>query len=400
LIVPAVYLAAALTYDRSTALLSAGLAASSSVLVEYSTNARGYTLVTLISLLIYSLAIYSGQNRRPAVWLMLVCLSAVGFYTIPIMLYPFGAVMVWLIFCALYDDSDPGTRSERLIFTISAAIAAALLTLLLYLPIIISSGIRAVAGNPFVEPLPWDAYFTNNLNGLRLTWEDWVRDLAPVAGLLLAAGFILALIFNQRLSRQKIPFIWVAIPWSLILLFAQRVAPWPRVWLFWLPFLLTTAAAGILGLIRAVLRGVRTLPLEELERAYPVVVLALICLLSLRVLSTRSPALSFETGPFPEAERTALFLSGYLQPGDSVLASLPADYPLRYYFWLHHIPKKYFYEPYQRDHFRRALIVTSGIYSQTAKTVVAQAGLSDILNVNGARSIYKTGSAIVYVMER
>src|SRR3990172_4791582 len=49
-IIPLTYAAAALFYNRKVGLLSAGLAAASPLLIDYSANARGYTLICAFTL--------------------------------------------------------------------------------------------------------------------------------------------------------------------------------------------------------------------------------------------------------------------------------------------------------------------------------------------------------------
>src|SRR5947207_15045799 len=56
LLIPAAYLLAHRLYNRHAALLSAALVACSSILIEFTTNARGYTLICLITLLVFALA--------------------------------------------------------------------------------------------------------------------------------------------------------------------------------------------------------------------------------------------------------------------------------------------------------------------------------------------------------
>ena len=65
LLVPAVYWLAKRLYDRWTALGAALLVAWWPTLINYSTNARGYTLVALFTLLTLTLRQHSSRGKKP-----------------------------------------------------------------------------------------------------------------------------------------------------------------------------------------------------------------------------------------------------------------------------------------------------------------------------------------------
>src|SRR5690606_29624949 len=85
--------------------ITAGFMAVSSVFIEYSTNARGYTLQTVLLLMVIVLANALQKRSRPALWLCLVIFSVMGFYTVPTMLYGWGAVMLWMLLTFLIEHS-------------------------------------------------------------------------------------------------------------------------------------------------------------------------------------------------------------------------------------------------------------------------------------------------------
>src|SRR5439155_24579478 len=141
LLIPAAYLLAHRLYNRHAALLSAALVACSSILIEFTTNARGYTLICLITLLVFALATILYRSTSALAWGLFVALSVVGFYTIPIMVYPFSAAIIWLFSLVILDNhSTLRTRQiQRLFFVLIAVIV---LTISLYLPVFLSSGIE------------------------------------------------------------------------------------------------------------------------------------------------------------------------------------------------------------------------------------------------------------------
>jgi uncharacterized membrane protein len=66
-LVPATYMAARSLYEYRGALLAAGLVASSSALIEYSVNARGYSILSLVFLAMIPLSAYAVRNNNCAV---------------------------------------------------------------------------------------------------------------------------------------------------------------------------------------------------------------------------------------------------------------------------------------------------------------------------------------------
>ena len=96
LLVPASYWLASRLYDRWTALGAAFLVAWFPPLVAYSNDARGYTLVALFTLITLALGDHVRKEKNLFYWALISLFSALGLYTVPTMLYPFGVLFVWL----------------------------------------------------------------------------------------------------------------------------------------------------------------------------------------------------------------------------------------------------------------------------------------------------------------
>src|SRR5688500_2353889 len=95
LLVPATYAVARAIYGSRAALVAAALVATSGMLVLYSTNARGYSLVALAFLLLLLLAMRLLAGAPTRLWITFAIIAALGLWTIPVMLYPLGTVAVW-----------------------------------------------------------------------------------------------------------------------------------------------------------------------------------------------------------------------------------------------------------------------------------------------------------------
>ncbi|MGZ6515879.1 MAG: glycosyltransferase family 39 protein [Actinomycetota bacterium] len=309
--IPLTYFAAR-RYGETTGLVAAAFVASSSVLIEFSTNARGYTIVASIFLGLIALmpSLMRGEARA---WKWFAILSALGFFTIPTMLFPFGIVVCWIAFSiARTTDADRAALARRLLqgllFTTGLLFA-------LYLPAILWSGPHAVFANRFVTPQPWDAFARTIGDSLRSTWLGWNRGLGETATITLVFFAFLGVV------REKMGLPIAAVTWCFALLVVGRWVPFHRVWTFLIPLYWIAAAAGIATLAR---------------RSKWLVPVAIVLCLAIggSVLASGSVVRSTETGIFPDAERVALALRA-LGPQDRVIASPRTDAPLLYYARLH-----------------------------------------------------------------
>ena len=332
LLVPAVYLVIRTLYDKHAALLTAGLVASSSALVEYATNARGYALIGLFFFLLIGLGDYLKKTSNPAAWLLFVLLSSLGFYTVPVMLYPFGVVALWLMLSARGGGPkvSPITFLKPLLI---ATLSTVLLTSLFYLPVISGSGLDAITANRFVVSRTWPSFLHNLPLRLRETWTQWNMGYSDALSLLLATGVLAALCLPKRLAGRRFPLILAAALWTLAAIAIQRVAPPARVWLFFLPLYFGLAAVGL----SLALRYIPTM-------RSTVVALATVVLTLWTGASAISPLTEYYPygpGTLKDAEQITLYLKDHLQSGDRVLTIATAA-PLEYYFLKHRVPIKYF----------------------------------------------------------
>jgi hypothetical protein len=321
LLVPATYLAARLVYGRNAALVAAALVATSSVLIEYSTNARGYMGIALVFVLMVALATHLCRSASPAAWSAFAILAALGFFTIPTMMYAFGAVLVWLTISIAAERRLELVRSRLL----PATIGAAALTLLLYAPVLATSGTSSLFGNSFVESRSW-SYFVHHLpTSLDSTFAVWHRDQPQALWIVLALAFVVGLALHRRVSLVRLPPAAGALLFIPPVLVLQHVVPYERVWSFLLPLYLMTGAAGLVVATR------RLASRRHYTAGVAVLAVALCASLAGKAVASRAVARSEDTSTFRDAPNVAAFFEGHLRPGDRVLVSPPADLILEYY---------------------------------------------------------------------
>jgi Dolichyl-phosphate-mannose-protein mannosyltransferase len=308
LLVPATYALGRELYGQRAAALSAALVAVSSYLVEYSTNARGYTLQALCFVAMMTLVIGALRQRSLSRLAAAALVAAIGAFALPTMLYGVAIAASVLI---VGWRSAVGIRPAHLV---ASGLLLGLLVAVLYLPVIVVSGPDKLVANRFVVALDWSALGAELPRSLASTWALWNRDIPlPLVGLL-ATGFAIACLSDLR--SRRVPPGLLAGAVCLALVIVQRVAPFERVWLFLLPLYFVVASGGLARFVDGRLLGIVF-----------GTVLGYLTLTGGSIL--RSP----ETGAFPDAEAVARSLTGRLTTQDAVLTQVPASLPeLQYYF--------------------------------------------------------------------
>ena len=357
-LVPASYIAARSLYRSSGAVLAAGLVASSSVLIEYSTNARGYDMVCLAFVALISLAAYVLRNWNSAAWLLFAVVATLGFYAVPIMLYPFGGLIVWLLLSAALGDAGPHSRNTIIAISVCVCVTMAL-TAELYSPVLAVSGPKLLIANKWVVASPFRVFLHGLPSSLASTWRDWNRSVPLWLSLVLVAGFFISLLAHRRCSRFRIPIVAALVAWVVPLLFAQRVVPFERVWLFALPLYFVTASVGVAIALEPLLKR------AGLRSAMTLISLSISLVVGFRVASTHSASLANDCRGL---DAVAAYLKTELKPGDSVVAGSPSDIPLYYYFQKEGIPASFINGPGPR----RKLVVVNEAVGDTVQRVLEE----------------------------
>ncbi len=318
-------------YDNEVALLGTGLAAVSAPLIEYSVSGRGYTFIAAALLLLLWLPTRTERWR----WFVFAGVSALGFYTLPTMLYPMGiAALYWGLRYVL-------RREWRELGALAGALAGgAVLTLLLYTPILRAYGFAAVAGNRHIVALPYGDLLPA-LARLPLDVADYLFIGLPRMlryGLALMVG--IGLVVGSPDAPLRVPtrnylLGLAAVVWVLAVLVVQRVIPPVRVWVFIAPLVALWLAGGCLWLIRVLQArfGPRpaSLPPRRGTSTVTLVASALLPLfiggLVLRANVNGSYAIS--SGAH-DADAAATYIADELAPDDMVLFVAGWVHPLWY----------------------------------------------------------------------
>lgn len=338
LVIPGTYIVIRRLLGKYPGLLASALVAFSPILISYSTEARGYSIQTLIFLVLVWTALEikeKGFNIGKAIAFCL--LSSLGFYTIPTFLYAWSALVLWLILSAFFSDvSMP--KWKFIGFLASACAGAVAITVLLYLPVVNRMGIKVLTGGEWLKPLPWSKFLKELPGSIRGVWYSWTTGLPIVVGILLALGLLISIIFYKRICSHRVNLILVVIIWSSVIIFIQRLNPFARVWLPLFPLYLGFASAGLIY-------GVKQIPvilkLKDNKRftSYnlkpEIVVIVIVVLFSVFVLANQSAYQIGDTGDplaVPGVDEVLVNVQRYMKSDDLVCVAAWSAPIYQYYF--------------------------------------------------------------------
>jgi len=389
LAIPCFYCWARIAFGRQAALLTAGLTAASPVLVAYSVNARGYMLITLLFGTMLCLAAYIRQTDNAFAWLVLSLCGALGFYTVPVMVYPYAGVML-LIAVSLVRTGQRMRLLKKLAFSFAAT---ACLTAVLYAPALVVSGPSAFLDNGLWHQ-KGPAWLASGLPRYVCTvWQYWSEGLPAFVVAALAAGALAA----AGGSKKRLLSAGLFLTGICIALFFMRLPPVPafsRVWLFAAPVYYALGASGMVQLLHAALRRA---PLRMRELCFAALCMALTLSAAAGVVNDRNRRFEAETGSFRDAGQVAAFLQPRLRAGDRVICMCPSGEPLQYYFFRQRISPHWLQagpEPC-----RRLFAVVNTAHGQTLADVLREARISrEAFTAPRIAAVFATGS--VYEMLR
>jgi hypothetical protein len=306
------------------------LAAVWPVLVLYSTNARGYSFISLDFVVMLLLADEIVERDTRGRWAALAILFALGMYTAPLMLYAGGAVMVWIVAEKARRDGIAGARA-LLPGLVASGILAAILTVLVNVPVVRRGGLAPLVSNKYVtafSPGEFVAALPSFAGSLK---ESLALGIPlPLLALLLACA-VAGLVVPRAERSRRVVLACSVLGWCFLLMVATRRPPPGRVLLFLVPLFCVYAGRGIA-------LGVQWVSRRRPERVPAVC--ALVALLSATVFGvsvvTRRPVFRTpETGTLADAPAIADYLLAELKDGDRVVVMNPSDPPLDYYLLRH-----------------------------------------------------------------
>jgi hypothetical protein len=391
LLIACFYCWARLSSGRHAALLSAGLIAISPVLIEYSTNARGYMLETLLFGMLLLLMQYVTSTDNALAWFLFTLCAALGFYTVPVMVYPYCMIIVAIAMWCCCNRPD-GARIEFLKKVALSIVLTLVITIILYVPVVIVTGADFFTKNSIWNPKGFSWLFSHGPQYAYTLWLYWNKGLPDSLVVLLAAGFILSLCSPKSFWPASILVLGVV---SIIALIrVPQVPGFNRVWIFAAPLYYMSAACGLLQASSFLLKK---LPQRRVEACITLFAVVLALVNGQQVLKNGNTCFAAENGGFRDAENVALFLKPLLKKNDKIICQCPSGEPLQYYFIRQNTPLHFYSAAIKKC--QRIFIIVNTFHSQTLGGVLREAGVnSNEFEATKLLAGYETG--LLYEMQR
>ena len=396
LVIPATFLTARRFFSGIQSLAAALLVAVMAGFINYSTNGRGYTLLTLFALLLANFGALLIERQSKSALIAYGLTGAFGFFTIPVFLYPMVGISLWVAVTYLVDKDNWQNRLRRLEIFLGVCALSGLLTFILYTPVLFfGTGLESIIGNEVVESMTWANFADGLTKRIDVTWGNWMRDLQPWMGNLFTGGFLLSLLFYRKVSRQKLPlqfFLFLAVA---ILLVVQRVAPFGRVFLYLEAFYLMFAAAGLIWLVDLVIRKVADLTWSNVILSTVILLIAITVLASTLQNTFAESAVS--NRDLQAEEHAADYILEHITPEDTIVSTAPVDIQTAYYLKINGLPYERFY---QRDHpveIQNALVLLrDNAQYDTPEKVLDFYKLIPGLNLDAMELVFEYGRVKIY----
>lgn len=336
-LIPATYFVIRAGYGPLVALLTTILVSSSSALIEYSVNSRGYEIQALFIMLLLGLGQYLLYHSNRYASVLWIIITALGFWTLPTIFYAYGGLALWFLLSLLLQNTTP--VSKRLATAkhfLLINVIAGLLVLLLYSPVILTFGMG------HMDTMLNQAALVNLYDIIPRSqdlWQLWTRNIPAVVQPVLLGCALLGVIFQAKISRFSVNLLLCCVAWlcltTLVIQPYALMTTMLRLWLTHSIFLYLSIAIGFTVLINSL----RWLQLKESygQVLHYVLSLALLCIISWQEFRQKTIHQILEDS-FHDAHSVVEYFKQNLQPGDWILAACPYGTTLRYELAKQNIP--------------------------------------------------------------
>ena len=301
--------------NRHVAMLAMALVAAWPMLVDYSANARGYSMITAGTLALVIAADAIRREGHATAYGAFAIICALGLYTIPSFAISIITGGLWLVLVIAMERDFSRFTYISIRLTITAVVAIAL-TLVLYAPIIAINGVDAILSNDVVtgEQAGVDSIIIRIAD----VWQDWQQGIPLALQLGVIVGFIAAFLVKGHELRT----LWLALLCAATLIsVAQGTVGPSRIWMFALPLCLIFAALGTL----------LWWPYRRQYQASIAISLGVLVLFATAYLRQPGHALYTEFGEFAQAEALTEQIENTLQAEDGLATMFPANRTINWY---------------------------------------------------------------------
>lgn len=325
-LIPLVYIYVSKLYTKNAAVLASIFVSISSILICYSVNARGYTLTYCAFIVLLILAEILRKQNNPFLWGLFIFVQIIGIYTIPTMVYASIIVYTYLIIRIVLSRKEEQLISIK--YLVTSSIITGILSVLLYLPVYLLMGGKAIVANNVVQSQSYEFIFSNLSQSLRDMYTMFTIDIPVLIQLVLFTGMITSILFIKQ-CRYLFYSIFVFL---FLVFFIQRVVPFPRVFVFIYPLFFIFSAIGIVYLIELITK----------TKQYAIVLIigvSVIGTLSILTFQSNSPTEKFDVSPIKSDQAVFSDLKKRVERNDRILCWFPLESSVKSYCYFYKIPE-------------------------------------------------------------
>ena len=323
-------------YNRIAGLVAAVLVAFLPDVIIFSVSARGYIIVTLVSILAMLTASYLIRKRNYLAWLFLILLSALGFYTIPMMLYPCGLIFVWLLISGINEETRREYTSliNWVKYVLIAGVLVVITTIILYSPILLTNDLAAIYQNVrVIQPLNFHDFLVSVPTNIKGILEEWGTGISSYILFAIFGGAFISVFFDKRTSKYRLPMVAIFIVYISIMVLIERPYPISRIWLWMIPFLAIWCGIGVAGVFQWTTQRISRKFIPALVLSILLFGFAMNGIYKSYILGVVNPI-----SEDPVAEKVTLYLQPLLTNDSLVVVSECSDARYWYYFFANKIP--------------------------------------------------------------
>ncbi len=319
LVMPLAYSFTRKVFNRHIAVIFLCFIAVSGPLVEYSAMARGYSLMWLAMMGMLATGRHYVKTENWASAVLMAVVAALGMWATPAMAYAAIMAYAWTWFMLLSNyESTVRRRTGKLL---GSLVLAGVLSMLCYLPVIITHSVDHLINHPSMVENTW-ARFVNTQQDR--VFEVWAYFSDSSSTLLAVAG-MLSVVYAANVSSKYRFLIFGLLLGSVPLILVQRFLAPPATW----TFTLAIFGLGIAIALFYLLKLVRDKLFTGFTKAQRTLVAGVAVLLLFGITGQRSPGDPVER--FPDAQLAAQWLADNTGPGDRICVQSPWSPAMEFY---------------------------------------------------------------------
>lgn len=314
-------------YTKGAGLIAASLVATSWSLMFYSVNARGYTMVAVFTCML-AIAARRLADRSGCVsaWTVWITSAVLGAFTIPIMVYSYVGMSVWLLLAWYQNEEMSRPQLMRLVFVfVGVSTLVLLLVLLCYVPALIATDWALISDDPALvgDHGRGEAFLLIIMS----IWDAFILSMCYLPSFMLwvLAGLLLFGVFIKKVIHPA-PLICIAVM-AIGMVMLHGAVPYARIWTIFIPFCYIEIASSLDWVCRKL--STRNWSLEWTASG----VLAILLNFSMLAAATSDfhPNLLAGVDASPSLPEAVKYLQQNQLLDHTLLAHMPVPGPLVYY---------------------------------------------------------------------